>query len=165
MPELCAYNGDMTTLETLDTSGKRIAGLLLAADMTQTELAERMGVTVQALNAIVKGRRVINVKRARQIAAVLNTSMDYLTLASDDPSPRTIPADEPDYWHAETDEVARLVDAMPEDMRLFVLDFVRLAAARLLPPAPAGEQAGGGAWGELAERNRLRHAERVQPPA
>ena len=53
MPELCAYNGDMTTLETLDTSGKRIAGLLLAADMTQTELAERMGVTVQALNAIV----------------------------------------------------------------------------------------------------------------
>jgi len=39
--------------DTLDTSGKRIARLLLDAEMTQTELAARMGVTVQALNAIV----------------------------------------------------------------------------------------------------------------
>lgn len=162
MLAIYAYNEDMT--DTLDTSGRRIARLLLDAEMTQTELAARMGVTVQALNAIVKGRRVINVRRARQIAAILNTSMDYLTLASDDPSPRT-PVDEPDYWHAETDEVARLVDAMPEDVRLFVLDFVRLAAARLLPPAPAGEPATASAWGELAERNRLRHTERVQSPA
>lgn len=51
MLTIYAYNGDMT--DTLDTSGKRIARLLLDAEMTQTELAARMGVTVQALNAIV----------------------------------------------------------------------------------------------------------------
>lgn len=75
---------------------------LMPLDMTQAELARRLGVSYPRLNEIVKGRRSITPDTALRLARVLGMSPDFwLGLQQDW-----------DLWHAmkspEAEEILRL---------------------------------------------------------
>ena len=50
---------------------------LKPAGMTQTTLAEQMGVTVQTVNAIINGRRAITAEMAIKLSKALNTAPQF----------------------------------------------------------------------------------------
>ena len=58
--------------------GKNILKRLDQLKLSQTELAERIGVSKQVLYKIVQGKKAINVVELSRIAAVLNISLDEL---------------------------------------------------------------------------------------
>jgi addiction module HigA family antidote len=50
---------------------------LKPADMTQTALAERMGVPVQRVNLLIKGKRAVTAETALLLAKVFATSPEF----------------------------------------------------------------------------------------
>jgi transcriptional regulator with XRE-family HTH domain len=136
------YHRGMVT-KVLTTFGERVIWLLGRADMfqrgvdpskrveSQKELARAMEISPQYLNALVKGKSTPNVQHVTKAAKALGTTVDYLTLASDDPTPPAEDQDEaPIYFSAQADEAAQLIDAMPTDtQRDLALQLVRQVAA------------------------------------
>ena len=112
----CGVNGayDLTMTIKLSSFGERVSWLLRRPeiDMSQKQLAATLGVSEQFMSALIKGKSRPNVAHVRRIASVLHTSVDFLTLNSDDPAPSAEP-EPPIYFSAEADEAARLIDAMP----------------------------------------------------
>ena len=99
-----------------DTVGVRIRALRLAANLTQDELAAKLGVTGSAVAQWESGRAGQLRGNMERIAKVFNTSLGYL--ASGESS------------SLQSDELAlvRLYRACkPEDRRLLVLNAKRLA--------------------------------------
>jgi transcriptional regulator with XRE-family HTH domain len=47
-------------------------------DMTQLELAERMGITVQQINKYVLNRQIMSLKVAKNVASILGCRIDDL---------------------------------------------------------------------------------------
>lgn len=72
---------------TLTTFHDRVHWLLRQRDMSQKELAAAVGVSEQFLSALLKGKRKPNVRRLSAMALLLQTSVDFLALLSDDPTP------------------------------------------------------------------------------
>jgi transcriptional regulator with XRE-family HTH domain len=136
------YHRGMVT-KVLTTFGERVIWLLGRADMfqrdvepakrvaSQKELARAMEISPQYLNALVKGKSTPNVRHVTLAAKALGTTVDYLTLANDDPTPPAEEADAlPIYFSAQADEAARIIDDLKDDaQRDFALALVRQVAA------------------------------------
>ncbi len=67
--------------------GLRIRTLLETNGMSQTELAQQLGVSKQVINKIIQGKKAINVEELTKIASVLNVSLDNLMTFDDHVSP------------------------------------------------------------------------------
>ncbi|MCD8307284.1 MAG: helix-turn-helix domain-containing protein [Clostridia bacterium] len=63
---------------TEDSLGGRMTALLNSQNMTQKELAEKAGITEAAISHYIKGDRYPRSYVLSRIAAVLNTTTDYL---------------------------------------------------------------------------------------
>ena len=70
--------------------GQRIAEQRKAQDITQVELAERLGISQQAMNSFEKGRRRVPVSLLPVIAHTLQTTLD--ALVAQDATPATTAA-------------------------------------------------------------------------
>ena len=135
-----------------------------------TILAERYGVTVgrtyiSELERNWESNKMPMSDVTAALAKALGVNGNWLLLIDDS---QEMPGSAPTRGISpEGDAVAAVVDAMPQELRTFVLEFVRLAAAHLVMPAPApaaaSEPVQESAWAELAQRNRVRQTERVQP--
>jgi transcriptional regulator with XRE-family HTH domain len=118
----------------LKTFGERVAFLLKRRRMadqdmsSQKELAAAMGVSPQFLNALLNGRRRPNVEHLISAAAALETSVSFLALTSNDPSPEAVASDPNSYMSDEADEAAQLVDSMSAELRGIALDVLRVLA-------------------------------------
>lgn len=58
--------------------GERIKSARKACNMTQENLAEKMGISIAFLSRIERGSSQINLKRLSQICAILGTTEGYL---------------------------------------------------------------------------------------
>ena len=136
------------------TFGERVAWLLRRRRTdtlpisSQKELAAAMRVSPQYLNALMGGRRTPNVQHLRTAAAALGTSVSYLALATDDPSP-DVAADE---VYDDEDgagispaaaEAASLVDGMPPDLREIALDLLKVLLMHAEDETDPTRRAGG----------------------
>ncbi len=68
--------------------GQRIAEMRRAAGLTQKQVGEAVGLSMQAINDIEKGRRETKISKAVAIALFLNTTVEYLAGYTDDPARR-----------------------------------------------------------------------------
>lgn len=66
--------------------GQRIFELRQAAGMTQKQLGETVGLSMQAINDIEKGRRETKITKAILVARLFNTTVEYLVGETDDPA-------------------------------------------------------------------------------
>lgn len=64
--------------------GQRIFELRKSAGMTQKQLGESVGLSMQAINDIEKGRRETTITKAILIARLFNTTVEYLCGDTDD---------------------------------------------------------------------------------
>jgi transcriptional regulator with XRE-family HTH domain len=120
---------------TLRTFRERIMWLLDRPEhgngISQKELAAAMGISSQYLSTLIRKEspRRPNVRHLQAAAGALNTSVSFLALATDDPSPDKEDAG-PIYFSPQADEAAQLIDAMPTDtQRELALQLVRQVAA------------------------------------
>ena len=68
--------------------GQRIFELRKAAGLTQKQVGEAVGLTMQAINDIEKGRRETKISKAVAIARLFDTTVEYLAGYTDDPARR-----------------------------------------------------------------------------
>ena len=131
---------DMAAIELLGTFGKRLTALRKERDQNQGEFAaavtrrlERAGkketVSNSFISALESGRSSPSLNVLTAILAELDVSADYLVLGIGPPNRVDDQPDAPVYYSDEADEVAQLVDAMPEENRRVVLAVVRVMAA------------------------------------
>lgn len=115
-----------------DTTAQRIKWARNRAGLTQDGLAREVGVLYVYINQIENAKREPSRKLLKKIAAVLEVSLGFLELETDDPTPPKQQDDngnDPVYFSPEADEIARMVDAMPEHRRAYILNMVRLSFA------------------------------------
>ena len=76
------------------TTGERIKSARIAAGMTQSELAQKVGVQFAAIHKYETGK-IVNLKRDMigKLASALNVRPAYLLCVTDDPSPNVIIAE------------------------------------------------------------------------
>lgn len=67
--------------------GQRIFNLRKAAGMTQKQLGEAVGLSMQAINDIEKGRRETTITKAISLARLFNTTVEYLVGVTNDRRP------------------------------------------------------------------------------
>jgi transcriptional regulator with XRE-family HTH domain len=128
-PDGYAIVVSMTTRRTigLDTTGERIQWLRKRKGFTQVELAKQLGISNVFLSDMEKGIKP-PIERVVQLAQLLGTTSDFLLLLTDDPMPRN-DEDEPVYFSAEADEIARMIDSLPTWKRVETLYMLRAAVA------------------------------------
>jgi transcriptional regulator with XRE-family HTH domain len=113
----------MTEIE-LKTFGERVTWLLRRRRQanqdiaSQKELAAKIGMKPQQLNAYMSGRRAPNVRHLRAIAAALETSVSFLALTSNNSEPDSseVLPDEADAdlaWASTTNTIANELDRWP----------------------------------------------------
>ena len=128
------YNWDMTEIE-LKTFGERVTWLLRRRRQanqdiaSQKELAAKIGMKPQQLNAYMNGRRAPNVRHLRAIAAALETSVSFLALTSNNSEPdssEVLPDDDADHLSEAAAEAVQLVEAMSPDLQEIALDVLRV---------------------------------------
>lgn len=66
--------------------GQRIFELRKSAGMTQKQLGESVGLSMQAINDIEKGRRETTITKAILMARLFDTTVEYIMGETDDPS-------------------------------------------------------------------------------
>lgn len=124
-------------MDLLDTPGERIKMLRRAHSLTQRELSEQLAkqkgikIGVSFLSQIESGTKQPSLELAQGLADVLNATLDYIFLRSDDPSPR--PEDNSIVVDTATPEERRvlriIIDEVqavsPNDQEL-IADMVRL---------------------------------------
>lgn len=66
--------------------GQRIYELRKSSGMTQKQLGEAVGLSMQAVNDIEKGRRETTLSKALLFARLFGTTVEYLCGVTDDPS-------------------------------------------------------------------------------
>lgn len=62
--------------------GKRIAGLRKAADLTQAQLAEKVGVAVETISRLERGSAIPSLARVDQVGRVLGVDLHELFAAT-----------------------------------------------------------------------------------
>ena len=67
---------------------QRVYELRKSAGMTQKQLGEAVGLSMQAINDMEKGRNKTTIDRAIAMARLFNTSVDYLLGETDNPTRR-----------------------------------------------------------------------------
>ena len=65
--------------------GQRVFELRKSAGMTQKQLGESVGLSMQAINDIEKGRRETTISKVILLAQIIKTTLDYLVGETDDP--------------------------------------------------------------------------------
>ena len=75
--------------------GQRIFELRKSAGMTQKQLGEAVGLSMQAVNDIEKGRRETTITKAILLARMFDTTVEYLVGDTDDPA-------RPSQWTSQT---------------------------------------------------------------
>jgi len=88
------------TMTDTDTTGKRVLWLRQRLGITQVELAHQVNVRQSYVSDIEHNRAIPSIQVLVSIANVLDTSIDFLLLRSDDP---LLPNDEEDDERAATD--------------------------------------------------------------
>ena len=76
----------------LKTSGSRIKILRIAAELKQSELAERVGVAQNSISMYEGDKYQLSTELAIKLAAALNTSPAYLLCLTADPEPEAVHA-------------------------------------------------------------------------
>ena len=126
------------TREILQSMAKRVRVLREDAGLNQIELAaevRRRGVSCSnsLVSSIETGRANLSIEVFIAIADALDVTLDYLatrTNVIESPQAESAPTP-PVMWHAETDEVAAVVDKWNEFSRLMFLDIVRAMDDRM----------------------------------
>lgn len=113
----------------LDTTGARLQWLRKRKGITQQGLAHVVGVHHVYISQLESNTRTASRSLIAMLANELETSIGFLELETDDPTPPKRVEPEPIYFSPEADNVARMIDAMPEQRRAFVLNLVRLCAS------------------------------------
>lgn len=92
--------------------GQRICELRKASGMTQKQLGEIVGLSMQAINDIEKGRRETTIAKAILLARYFNTTVEYLTGDTDDSSR----SDKPSFleYLFEDDDIFRFANRLKE---------------------------------------------------
>ncbi len=67
-----------------ETVGKNILEVLLEKNISQTELAEKIGVSKQVMGKIVKGQKAINALEIKKISEALEVNMERLLEEKED---------------------------------------------------------------------------------
>lgn len=91
-----AKNRSAYNLSTM-TMGARIASLLEQQDMSQSELARRVGIAQPTISALIHGNNAGS-KHLHKIAAVLGTTPGYLSGDTDDPSEDAVSLPSPELF-------------------------------------------------------------------
>lgn len=74
----------------LNTSGKRIRTLRVAAGLNQTQLADHIGIAQNTLSVIENDRIRLSVDLAKKLAEPLNTNPQYLLMLTDEYTPEPL---------------------------------------------------------------------------
>lgn len=125
---------DMGEIRVLGSLGERVRALRIAKGLDQIQLARAVsgrGTPVKnaTISAIERGEINPSLPVVINIADELGVSLDYITMRTD-VAETPAAMDEPVYFSPEADEVARLVDGMPEHLRREVLAHVQLIMER-----------------------------------
>lgn len=92
--------------------GKRIASRRIEAEMTQEEIAERLGVGIEAISRMERGKAIPNALRLLDIAEIFSCRVDELLQSAS---------------HRSQDQAAhlqQLLDQLDETDRKFILDML-----------------------------------------
>lgn len=73
-------------MEEKNIFGQRVYALRQSVGMTQKQLGEAIGLSMQAINDIEKGRRETKLAKVILIAQLFGTTVEYLAGATDNPS-------------------------------------------------------------------------------
>jgi transcriptional regulator with XRE-family HTH domain len=121
-----------------DSTGKRIAWLRKQKGMSGHALADAVGVRNVYISQIENDRYKPSRNKLVELAALLDTTVGFLLMETDDPAQVSTPAEPgPVYWSEEADAAAKLIDAMPPDERkrmLAVLQTLVDTAAAITEP-------------------------------
>lgn len=121
----------------LDTFGKRLKMLRVDRGMSQIELRDKMeklyGVSIGEtyVSELERSSKMPSLEVAAAMARALEVSVDYLGLIIEDALPYKREDVTPLYFSPEADEVARLVDAMPQMHRAMIVSMLRGFASPL----------------------------------
>jgi transcriptional regulator with XRE-family HTH domain len=132
------YKQEGTPLR-MDTFGKRLRLLRQDRNMSQIELREKMenecGVSIGGayVSELERGKGVPTLPVAAAMAKVLDVSLDYFGLLTDDPSVSYRHAPVVNYLSPEADEMAQLVDSMHPSQREVLLT---VAKNMIVSPKP-----------------------------
>lgn len=100
----------------MDSLGTRIKELLEKKNMSQKELAEKVGCTTAAVSHYIKGDRIPRSTVLAQIAIVLNTTSDYLC--------KGIPVDTSNEINYAKKLIARNASQMSKSEKLEILNIL-----------------------------------------
>ncbi|HEX3046958.1 MAG TPA: helix-turn-helix transcriptional regulator [Bacillota bacterium] len=70
-------------MNSFETIGYNISEVLRDKNMSQTDLAEEMGVSKQVMSKIINGQKAINVLEVKSIAKILNIDVNLLIVEKD----------------------------------------------------------------------------------
>lgn len=62
--------------------GRRVKKYRIQANMTQSELAEKLNISVSYVSQIERGNAEVSLKRLEEIANIINTKLEYLVADS-----------------------------------------------------------------------------------
>jgi len=79
---ICLLGGD--SMNFFECVGKNILEVLLEKNISQTQLAEKIGVSKQVMGKIVKGQKSINALEIKKISEALCITMDRLVEEKED---------------------------------------------------------------------------------
>lgn len=119
----------------LDTFGKRLRVLRIDREMSQIDLRERMErecgekIGETYISELERTDKMPTLKVAAAMARVLETSLDYLGLLTDDGSASYKHAPPLEYFSPEADQMAQIVDGMNQAQRTAILGVARSMVA------------------------------------
>jgi transcriptional regulator with XRE-family HTH domain len=112
-----------------DSTGKRIAWLRKQKGMSGHALADAVGVRNVYISQIENDRYKPSRKKLMELAAVLDTTVGFLLMETDDPAQASTPVEPgPVYWSEEADAAAQLVDAADPEERARMLAVLQVLA-------------------------------------
>jgi transcriptional regulator with XRE-family HTH domain len=121
-----------------DSTGKRIAWLRKQKGMSGHALADAVGVRNVYISQIENDRYKPSRNKLVELAALLDTTVGFLLMETDDPAQAGIPTEpEPVYWSEEADAAAKLIDAAEPEERARMLAVLRTLANTSIANAPA----------------------------
>lgn len=141
---------------TLRTFRERILWLLDRPEhgngMSQKELAAAMEISSQYLSTLMRKEspRRPNMRHLVAASRALNTSVSFLALTTEDPSPDAADRDAPVYFSPQADEAAQLIDAMTDpDLRDIAISLLHALVMHDVPDDDADPSyTSGGASGK-----------------
>lgn len=125
-----------------ETVGQRLRAARLSLGLSQTELAQRLGLSYQQVQKYEVGTNGLSLSRALQMAGALGISVDRLM--PDSPQPATLVSGEgPDPMALDrgTRRMARLYHSLPSRKRALVKQFAELLANATLDESDDAEAA------------------------